>query len=281
MTITRKQEVKPLQATPNKHYKRNQWLQLAIGVLSLLFLIAMVTINVSDKKIDTLNKTNAELTDKITEVGAEQFKVGYEEGKSEGIIIGKTQQSKLSDKPFKPNINEHISQSRLALALAVYGESRSEKPIDREIIAWAIINRVLDDRDDKIYRNTMSAVVAADGQYDGVNPYLGVISQIVWGERLNYVPKSARVSSSKDGKAWLEIVDMVDDILAGNRSRKTMATHFCSPSAAKGGSYCSWMPYLKPLNPAGKHLMYVDYAMVDGKLVKFTKENPYDPVKHG
>lgn len=218
--------------------------------------------------------------DELAKVAESEKVKAYNQGKEEGIAIGKTMLEKLSNKPFKPTLLMSPEQNKLVLKLAVYGESRGEKPIDRETVAWSIINRALDKRSSSIYRNSLAAVIAADGQYDGVTPYLGIISGIVWGDNLDYIPKSARTKGTKDNMAWVEISNTVDDLLDGKLSRKTLANHFYSPSAAKNNEFPAYLKYLKPLAPAGRHLMYVDYVEKDGKVIYFTKDNPYDPLKH-
>lgn len=249
--------------------------KLLIGIAMIAFICAFVLIASLSSKVDNKQAVIEDLHQEIAAVSEESF----ERGREEGIAIGKTMQEKLSNKPFKPDLMMSKSQSGLILKLMVYGEARGEKPIDREIIAWSAVNRALDKRNTSIYRNTLAGVIAAKGQYEGVTPYLGVISQIVWGDRLDYIPKSAR-DNKEDMKAWLAISDMVDDLLDGKLSRKTLANHFYSPSAAASKTFPTFLKHLKPLSPAGRHLMYVDYTVKNGKVIYFTNESPYDPLKH-
>lgn len=254
---------------------------LAIVLLMSFLAIAVILLsNASEENKKLLESMKLMDTNQTTEIEKAKKKA-YTKGVSDGIEKTKLEMQKLSDKPFKPKLDESLAQASVSLALTVYGESRSEMPEHRETIAWAIINRVLDEREDSIYRNTISAVVASKDQYDGIKPYLGVVSKVVWGDWLDYVPKSARDVNTDDGKSWLEIVSMVKEILDGKRSRKTVATHFYSPSADSDGRFPDWIRYLKPIGVAGKHLLYVDYAVIDGKFVHFNKENPYNPKIHG
>lgn len=205
----------------------------------------------------------------------------FEQGKEEGIAFAKAEMEKLSNKPFKPETALSIDQESFCLALAVYGEARGELPLHRELIAWTIVNRAIDPRDTVIYKSSVCATVVAKGQYEAMNSsYVKAVNQVVWGDGLDYIPNTARDAGNKDGKAWLQIVKLSSEIMSGKRSRKTLANHFYSPTAAPG-KLGFFLHYMKLLTPAGRHILAVDYVTIDGKRVHFTKENPYNPNIHG
>lgn len=258
----------------NKIIKTIVFMVLAPSLLMLV--IGMV--NMAAKNAQSLEDLKVKHEAELELVKEDSYLLG----KEDGISLAKAEQEKLSNKPFKPELLLSARQAQACLALAVYGEARGESPLHREIVAWSVINRAIDERNTAIYKNTVCAVVAAKGQYDAMVPYIGAVKNIVWGDAISYIPNSARGVATKDSKAWDEINVLVASIIEGKRSRKTLANHFYSPSAAsKNVAFPKFLAYMKPLAPAGKHLMYVDYVTVDGKKIYLTKEKPYNPLIHG
>lgn len=177
--------------------------------------------------------------------------------------------------PFKPSVVLTVKQESLCTKLAVYGETRNSSIEDVEYIMWVVINRAIDSRRDRQYRGTSCGVVkAVNGlQFEGAKGFK-VIDDIVWGLRLDYVPKTARTANTPDAIAWDNISRMVDEAYAGKLTRKTLATHFINLQQTTG-PVKDWVKDLKPVGVSSNHFLFVDYEHRDGKRVFFTKENPF------
>lgn len=262
---------------------------LSVGygiVVSVIMIYALLNAGDLEAEIDRLNKIHTDAITVTTDMYVENMdKITneYEAKIKEAIKEERGRQANLLGKsdPFEPKFLLSKEQATRVLALAVYGESRGEQPLHMETIAWAIVNRVMDPRESAIYRNSVAGVVSAEEQYSSISPYLGVISNIVWGDKLDYAPKSARKAGTKDAAAWEAILEMVNQLYDGKLSRKTTANHFYSPSADTNNEFPSWVRYLKPVGVAGKHILYIDYIIKDGEYIYFTKDNPYNPREHG
>lgn len=181
----------------------------------------------------------------------------------------------VEDSPFKPSVVLTVKQEALCTKLAVYGETRNSSIEDAEYIMWVVINRAIDTRRDRQYRGTSCGVVkAVNGlQFEGAKGFT-VIDDIVWGLRLDYVPKTARGVNTPDAIAWDNISRMVDDAYTGKLTRKTLATHFINLQQSNG-PVKDWVKDLKPVGVSSNHFLFVDYEHRDGKRVFFTKENPF------
>lgn len=177
--------------------------------------------------------------------------------------------------PFKPSVVLTAKQESLCTKLAVYGETRNSSIEDAEYIMWVVINRAIDTRRDRQYRGTSCGVVkAVNGlQFEGAKGFK-VIDDIVWGLRLDYVPKTARNPDTPDAIAWENISRMVDEAYEGKLTRKTLATHFINLQQTTG-PVKDWVKDLKPVGVSSNHFLFVDYEYRDGKRVFFTKENPF------
>lgn len=259
-----------------------------IGIVIAVILIGLcvkggfklVSENVNDaNRYDSLmadyKTLDAEMSNKLKQVTLDRYKEGITEGRRLLMIEIKEAETQK----FQPVTVLSKSQETLALSILMYGESAGEPERHREAVAWTAINRAMDPRDDKIYRNSITAVVASASQYTSMSEWQNTLRGIAWGDIISFIPHSAKDLDTDNGKAWLEIVTLAKDIMEGNRERTTIATHFFAPQEMKG-KLPSWAEYFKPLGSFGRHIMFTDHVYIDGKMVQFTKELRYDPNIH-
>lgn len=190
-------------------------------------------------------------------------------------------EQKITDKavPFQPITALAKKQEALCLAIMTFTESRGDKG-SREDVAWSVVNRAMDERDNSVYRNSICGVIVSDSQYSGMPPYYVDVKDIVYGDISEFTPALAK-KSKEDMTAWNEILILTDEIMHGHRARTTMATHFISFSGLAGKTFPSWVKAFKPLGASGLHSFYKDYGYdKEGKLFIFTKERPYNPKKY-
>lgn len=186
--------------------------------------------------------------------------------------------------PFKPALEHTEQQNIVALAIGIFGESRGDPYMAKLNVAWAIVNRAIDDRDDWMYQPTIAGVLASGkgGQYSSMGPYLVDLENIAWGRKLDFVPALAKKNAG-EMDAWLESLKIATDVIEGKLPRLHTATHFISLKGMRGKPIPSWVTDLMPMvvDGAGLHLFMRDYYIdEEGKRITFSKNNPYSPSKH-
>lgn len=261
--------------------KKEARLATVFGVILLVVIVSSITRvldNFKELKSDLARATLLHSLDKKAMDG--RLRSSYSDGFIDGLAsaeeIAKEEAERLL---VKPEVTLTKDQAKLCLAIGIYTEANGELPKNMLDVAWTIINRLEDKRDDTIFRNSICGIISArDGsQYSGVKPYLDIVKGIVWGD-ITYFDPSNGIPADYD--AWMTIIAMADDIIEGRLPRSTIANHYIAPYELKGNKFPSWVKAFKPLKGSGRHLLFVDYVYKDGKQIIFTKETPYNPKLH-
>lgn len=171
---------------------------------------------------------------------------------------------------FLPRITLSPSQEELCLSILLYGEERMGSEIDMIKIANTVYNRV----DNKRYPRN-ACLVAKQGygkQFSSMVPYTKTISNIAWGKTTDFTPKLAK-SNSLELNKWNEIRSLAKSIIAGERLYYTRATHFVALKELK--TIPEFVRAFRPVGITSGHVLFVDHDNINGKLVRYTKENPY------
>lgn len=189
-------------------------------------------------------------------------------------------------KPYKPKIALAESVEARCLAIGGYYEARSGTMVDKEVTLWMIVNRLtgVDGRNNGQFKPSICAVIAAGAgqQYESITASrIKLIKGIVWGTNANATPnfKDSKGEVIKEDKqAWDDILKLSNEIIAGKRSRLTVANHFVSLRGMGNRKVPSWVAALKPVGTTSDgHLMMVDYIKTKEGRVYLTKERPYNP----
>lgn len=256
-----------------------------IAIVTLIFIIGTVLL--------VLTGFCVEQEQNNTQIVSEQYRndvVAYKETISDmresyaqrsreiyrdGFIAGK--KSALAGKPYQPKTLLSLPQEKRCLALLTYSETRGTLREDAMDIMWAGINRAEDPRRDAMFRGSVCGIAKAGAgvQFEGMSPYTKAVDNIVWGTDLDYIPYSAR-KEGVDKRAWEAIVKMTSDAMDGKLPKTTEANHFLQFQSLKG-TVPSWVRDLKPVGVSANHVLFTDHDIVDGKMVRYTKEKPYRP----
>lgn len=195
----------------------------------------------------------------------------------EEVVVEKENTSK----GYKPTLKLNQFQTEYCLAILAYSEYRHGTRGNMEAVIWSAINRYEHPR--KIHGKSVCDVIrkGKGSQFNGVTPYLKVLSDYVWGRSRPYIPDSAR-KSKIDMEAWKLAKTLANEILSGKLPRMHKATHFISFKGMKGNTFPNWLRYLKPVSVqfGGDHIYFTDNTKIGDKNIYFTKENGYDSKKH-
>lgn len=171
---------------------------------------------------------------------------------------------------FVPRITLSPQQEELCLSILLFGEERMGSEIDMIKIANTVYNRVDNDR---YPRN--ACLVAKQGygkQFSSMVPYTKTISNIAWGKTKDFTPKIAKDNKLEMDK-WLAIRLLSKSIIRGERLYYTRATHFVALKELK--TIPEFVRAFRPVGITSGHVLFVDHDFINGKLVRYTKENPY------
>lgn len=267
-------------------YKAKQQLPFIVCVVLLMLVIAAVAYKNNMNRIDgeetiqQMEQSAEETVDTTITLTKEDLAKLISRAKEDGKNLAIKEESA----PFKPILEHTDKQNIVALAIGIFGESRGESEQAMKTIAWAIVNRAIDTRNNKVYQPTIAGVLYAGrgSQYSSMSPYLEDLTNIAWGRSLNFVPMLAK-KNPKDMTAWKTSLAIATDLINGKLPRAHNATHFISLRGMAGAALPTWISDLKPVFVAsgGLHIFFVDYITdTNGERIYFTKSNPYVSAVH-
>lgn len=184
-------------------------------------------------------------------------------------------QELIDDTPYKPTLTLSDDQNKLCLAIGVFGEERMGSETDFVVIAQSILSRT----EREWFGATNACAVLAHKSdngtlaYSSMGPYIGDLSDIVWGNINTFTPWLAKQKEA-DMDAWKRIVKVTSDVIDGKYPRMTIANHFVALDKLK--TVPGWVRKLRPVGTTSGHVLFVDYEIREGEVVRYTKDNPYN-----
>lgn len=221
--------------------------------------------------IDELKDTT--LTDEQVEVKLTEQRIKLSSFYEEKLSTIKKEL--IDNTPYKPELTLSKGQNKLCLAIGVFGEERMGSEMDFVTIAQSVLLRT-----EQEWFNVSNACAALAHKsksgvlaYSSMEPYLGDISDIVWGNIDTFTPWLAK--QNKDSMvAWKRIVKVTSDVIDGKYPKMTVGNHFVAMDKLK--SVPGWLRAMRPVGVTSGHVLFVDYELVDGEVVRYTKDNPYN-----
>lgn len=172
---------------------------------------------------------------------------------------------------WSPPQNLAAWQEELCLSILIFGEERGGSRKDMVYIANSVYERVALD-----WYEGNACLVAAEGygsQFSSMKPYARVLKNIVWGKVKDFTPKEAR-ENAIEARKWKQIRQLSKDILAGKERKYIQATHFLALDKLK--TIPGWMKALRPVAVSSGHVFFTEYDIIDGKVVRYTEDNPFN-----
>jgi len=131
-----------------------------------------------------------------------------------GIKPDETKRIPTVDNPFWTG-DFRDDTDEILLARLIFGEAGGEPREAKIWVAWSVINRTTAN---SWWPDTIKEVILQKGQYDPIKPVNGAHDRII--NPLNY-----KDEKESDKKSWYECYEIARDVISGEISNPTTATH--------------------------------------------------------
>lgn len=251
--------------TFSKNKIRNATIVVLISFLVLIYILSL------HKSIDKLETTT--FTEKQVEVQLTKQRLKLSSYYEEKLSTIKKEL--IDSTPYKPTLTLSKGQNKLCLAIGVFGEERMGSEMDFVKIAQSVLLRTEHDWFGVSNACAALAYKSKSGTlaYSSMEPFLGDISDIVWGNINSFTPWLAKQNKA-DMQAWKRIVKITSDVVDGKYPQMTTGNHFVAMDKLK--SVPGWLRAMRPVGVTSGHVLFIDHEIVDGQVVRYTKDNPYN-----